>query len=340
MIAVLTVSALTACSSNADNNIDKQYSSLESDTQSKQSSESLAALPVSENSSEQVNSEDTILSAAEIELRNAMQAKLTPTEQLYQFKPARYGDSDGAFAVVGTGYEDSDNTITCNGLLYADQNGVQRIESPFGSLSNKSSVIEVDGGKTKLICYYGGYATERPVALYTIRDGKPHYLKLYSDGITQNFQDDIGNEFTLIQNTLDMSVVGGISCGRTIKPYWAYWNSERGEFVEYGAVAITAKELALLDKENILTTAITTQGDKLISADLEPTKGTITSILKRNNGKLHINFTTGDAAADESVNNHFVTVNIVDGKVDLSTAIYGDGIYLTALNPHISNTIQ
>ncbi len=119
-----------------------------------------------------------------------------------------------------------------------------------------------------------------------------------------------GNNFTSIHSTYDAYKSGGIFTGHTYKPYYYYYKS--GAVYQYNAAKIS---YATFKK---LYSNVSYMVKKYKS------KGTIISILKRNNNLVHVNYRKSDGYGERY---SYVTFKLNGNK--LVTKSTGEGTYLT-----------
>lgn len=138
--------------------------------------------------------------------------------------------------------------------------------------------------------------------------------------VGQRFSILDNHNFIIFQSSNDSMSLGG---GHTHKPYYFYYDYSSNCFCEYGGTEITAYEFK--EFEN---------AEKIIKL-IEDNNGKITSILKRNNGIININYSVEDTESIQAINWHYnITLLIKDNSIHYITE--NEGIYLPALVPEIA----
>jgi hypothetical protein len=168
-------------------------------------------------------------------------------------------------------------------------------------------MIRIDDGK--FVKYEKIYATGRDLLLLCVEDGKP---KAIISGGAQYLEQLDDGSFTVRQNTLDGMSDG---TGRTLKPYWLYYNNG---FREYGGIAITEAELLEFNGADSVLKQIKADG------------GVLQNILYRENHIININYQTPQGE------NRYVNLKYDDTSVSVRQTDGGSGVYLAALLPEIA----
>lgn len=212
-------------------------------------------------------------------------------------------DDDGkreAFVLTGKG-----NLNEGGNLWFISEDGVIKLNNMY--LYSLPEMIQI--GEQKFIKYEEEYATGRSLFLLDVENGK---AKSVISGNAQDFTQMPDGTFTVQQNTLDMLCDG---TGRTLKPYWLYYDNV---FHEYGAIEITQAQLLEFAGANNILKQIEAEG------------GTVKSILYRNNHIININYQT-----DQGMN-RYVNLKYNDTSVSVLQTDNGSGVYLAALLPDIA----
>ncbi|WMJ24078.1 hypothetical protein RBG61_05255 [Paludicola sp. MB14-C6] len=302
LFIIVLISFAFCLSSCQSNDISINNSSTPTSSVTEQSSESLTALRVSDNV-----------------LENKLLEKTTKTEQLYQFQCADF-DHNGkveAFGIIGhkEGIENIPGT-----LWFANDLGAQKVSTFVGErecdeFRDQSEIIEEKN--CSLVSYAADYATGSPSILLQVKEGKPVQIPLFGDGLTKT-----ENEYLIYQNRIDASSLGG----RTLKPYWLYWDEKSNSFREYGAIKITAKQFEQLDGATKVLKQIQSEGGKIVD------------ILYRENAIININYQLNIQYEDNKLiaDNRYYTVKVQGNSVSIIEEEYRDGIYDVASNPNIA----
>ena len=128
------------------------------------------------------------------------------------------------------------------------------------------------------------------------------------------------NNFTIIQSALDGMSLGG---GHTHKPYYFYYDHKNDRFCEYGGINISIDELQQYQNAEKIITLI------------KGNNGAITSILKRSNDIININYSVPEHTGLQDLDwNYYITLKIKNDSLWISSE--GEGIYLPALVPEIA----
>lgn len=268
---------------------------------------------------EQSSESSTALRVSDNVLENKLLEKTTKTEQLYQFQCADF-DHDGkeeAFGIIGhkEGVESILGTI-----WFANNTGVQKVSTFVGErecdgFRDQSEIIVEKN--VSFVSYAAAYATGSPIVLLQVKDGKPVQIPLFSDGLTKT-----DNGYLIYQNRID----GGSLGGRTVKPYWLYWDEKSNSFREYGAIKITTKQFQQLEGATKILKLIQTEGGKIVD------------ILYRENAIININYQLNIQYEDNKLfaDNRYYTLKVQGNSLSIIEEEFREGIYDVASNPSIA----
>ncbi|MCM1524651.1 MAG: hypothetical protein NC120_09370, partial [Ruminococcus sp.] len=224
-----------------------------------------------------------------------------------------YSDYDGdkekeVFAV--TGKED----IVFGGDLWFISS--ERIDY-LGEVSGDSIFVFAVNDNTKFFCV-SSKMYENYSRLWGVRDGTAVEMPISNVG--QQFTFDGKSDFKITQSALDGMSLGG---GHTHKEYYFYYDHNDKCFYEYGGTEITVNDL--LQFEN---------GERIFN-DIVDKGGKITSVLKRNNYIINVNYTIPETDTLQYFDwNYNITLKIHENNVYVIEE--NEGIYLPALVPEIA----
>jgi len=165
------------------------------------------------------------------------------------------------------------------------------------------------------------YATGALSHVWTVKEGKPVEDEISCKGeVSQKVEN---NDFQITDSTYDMMRDSdGNMLGHTWKPYYFYYDEEGDCIHEYAGTEITANEAAELAGKDLVGEAV-------------PQGAVPDSIIKRENGIIHINYHTEDEFG--ATFNH-VSWNIKEKRYIneydnsyIADPIAQDGIYLKSL---------
>ena len=178
-------------------------------------------------------------------------------------------------------------------------------------------------GKQKLVVFEESFATGTLDHVWGVQDGKSA-----EQFISRRGQDIsvMGNEVTLYQNVIDSGTVDSAPAGRTVKPYWFYWDASTHCIREYGGIRVTEAQARKI------------QDIAYVLNDAAMAKYEIMKIWYRANGILNVDFATPENTfqyATFRISGDSATlVDMSQNGVALDTfAAFGDGIYAAALVP-------
>ncbi len=224
-----------------------------------------------------------------------------------------YGDYDGdgkkeAFAVTG----ENDNSFKT--LWYVSAYTALKLDEKVSY--DTIFVFDIKTDK-KYICLssemYQNYSL-----IWGVNDGTAYETPISNVG--QRFAFNGINEYTIIQSEFDGTSVGG---RHTYKPYYFYYDYNNGDFCEYGGTEITIKELCKYENA------------KIFLDNIKKEKGTVTSILKRGNGIININYSVPYLEASQDIKIYYnITLKI--NNTNIYYIDKNNGIYLPALVPEIA----
>jgi len=255
---------------------------------------------------------------SEAVLRAKLEAKIT--QQILAFE---YDDFDGdgvfeAFAFVGT--EPDEGNGHAGEIWFVNARGAERIDEdrPYGGTWYAGLIEIYTFGRRKFVKVEDCYATGGLVNLWSVRGGEPYLESVSGVGSALEKLDE--NNLLLYHSTLDAiyDYSNGTGLGRTIKPYWFYWDGER--FREYGGMPITMAEEEKLRKLD---------GAAEI---LDSIQGLTHAGYYRGNGIINIVY--GVPEDEFETNCYYITLQLDDNKVTVVEE--GSGVYLYALVPHIA----
>lgn len=164
-------------------------------------------------------------------------------------------------------------------------------------------------GGTKLYFIIPRYGTGIGSFLWEVKDGIPYELPVSGHGYI-HFEND---HWYIDQNTLDGGFDGS---GRTIKPYYLYWDDG---FKEYGGIELSVEEFSKLD------------GADEILKDIDEKDGLITHIYYRENHIINIDYGIAQYGVNE-----YITCIYDDTSVEAVLIEYNNGVYLAALVEEIA----
>ena len=157
------------------------------------------------------------------------------------------------------------------------------------------------------------YVTESVTRLWNVVDGSAISVDLNNAMAFEVAEDET---ITVIHNTYDGCSDGS---GHTYKHYWLYYQDG---FHEYGGVPITQEELLSFQNAKEVLDEIATKG------------GSVTNILKRENGIININYQIPFDWAEGVYSNEYITLTYTDLAV---TKIEQEmGVYLPAYFENIA----
>jgi len=248
-------------------------------------------------------------------LRALLEAKVT--QPILAFE---YGDYDGdgtyeAFAFVG---EEDEYEGYMGAVWFVNAAGAQMLEASETGYWQIVQTVAFGGRKFAWVEEY--YATGGLVNLWSVRDGKPCREDLSGVGGALEKLDE--SNLLLYHSTLDAvySVADGIGThlGRTVKPYWFYWDGER--FREYGGMPVSMAEEEKLRKLDG------------IAEILDSILGLVHDSYYRGNGIINIGYFVPEGVF--VTNCYYMTLQLDDDK--LTVVEEGSGFYLPALAPGIA----
>lgn len=169
---------------------------------------------------------------------------------------------------------------------------------------------------TKYICL--SYLTVNDYSLIWGVSGE-NIIETPVSNVGQNFTViDNSNNFTIIQSAFDAMSLNG---GHTRKPYYFYY--DKG-FHEYGGIKITIDDFLKYNN-----------ADTIVQGIKDKNNGTITSILKRSNDIININYSVPEREALQEFNWYYnMTLKVTGTSVEYIDE--NDGVYLPALVPDIA----
>lgn len=251
-----------------------------------------------------------------------------------------YDDFDGdgtseMFALAGELIE-SDGyypLMFCGEIIYASDSRTEIVDDKEkdGGLGiildgyGKPNVITQS--RKKLLVYNNVWSSgEMKSTVLSVENEIPRSFKV--DGILEDSLKGLlveDSAYDLIIEKTELRKGNYYGMGRTYKSYWHYWDSDKGELKEYGAIPITEQQFLQFKGADEIVNAITDRN--------------IYNILYRGNGIININ--TYKETSMLRDNDAYEFKNIIvwyDG--DTVTAgnqiYYNDGLYLPELDPKIA----
>ncbi len=276
-----------------------------------------------ENAVNQLSVQDTATNTKAVNEKNVLLSLIVQKNKAY----AAYNveslqedlDNDGAyeyfflFTKKGTTKQDG---INYSADIWFGKNGrVTRVVKWQYILPDTYGFVTLSGN-SKYFQYDLSYATDSRTVLLNVKDGKCQ--EAFSALGSAAFRKGKG-DFSVLTTAYDMEYApaDGFSSGHTWKFYYFYQDSKG--FHEYGAKQMSRK--AFFYYKNAADIIKKIEKDYSI-----PKKILKTSFLKRSNGMVHVNISTGDK---ESVSNYYCTYKITkNNKLILEDS--GQGVYLKA----------
>lgn len=246
---------------------------------------------------------------AEAKDRLSRQLPLKTGERIISFDLDDY-DGDGsyeAFALVGKKVDESEDFYTGE-LWFVSKKGLTSLKTTDVFSLSPKPVFYV--GNSEFFKIEEVYTTGGMTLVFGVKNSRA-YATLLSGRVQDLEQLDDGT-FTVQQNTFDAVSDG---TGRTVKPYWLYWDNG---FREYGGIMITREQLLEFKGADSVLSKITADGS------------TLTGIIYRANHVININYQTPQGL------NHYVTLQY-DGSSVLAVGNGMDsGVYDEAFLPDIA----
>lgn len=249
-------------------------------------------------------------------------------------------DDDGYLdlvAFLGKSYsgDDSYPSTFSGNIWYVSNNNVEIIDEAFRGVgvvidgSFEPSLMSQNG--KNILTYQDMWGNgDLRTHIFFIKDGKP-FLENYGGYLVSTENGFLVNNSAYDGCILKKDFHNGLYNGmvRTWKDYWYFWDSNKMELKEYGAIEITTEQfLEFRGAQDIL--------------DLI-TQGKIHNILYRGNGIININIIndTGYWEDDDGYNTSHLIVQYNDNSVNLvnytdyegNVQCFRDGFYLKALSP-------
>ena len=213
-------------------------------------------------------------------------------------------DRDGmyeGFFYVG---EDADPDFgTFDGeVWFVNDEGAKKIHDKFSFAINKDRSIFsiIEGADKNFVSFTQSYATDNVTRLY-YTDGSDCVESAVS-GLGSAYVDDSTGDLVITVGAYDQFCDYSAGSdeptwtGHTWKPYYFYYSRNTGDFAEYGAESISAKELKQFTGENI-------QGE------LEKSGYTLGEIIKRDNWIVNVNYSKTTKNKDGSQSIEYGNIN-------------------------------
>lgn len=220
-------------------------------------------------------------------------------------------DLDGeneAFAITGNG-----NTVSSANLWFINSKQTFYLDKVSGDII----FVFAASDSARYLCI-SSERFENYSRIWGVQDGVAVEMPISNVG--QQFKLDGGSNFRLTQSALDGMSLGG---GHTHKQYYFYYDYNDKCFYEYGGTEINVNELLQFENAEKILNSIIDKGGK------------ITSILKRNNHIININYTIPETEALQAFDwNYNITLKLNENSVYVIDE--NEGIYLPALVPEIA----
>lgn len=251
---------------------------------------------------------------SELEILLQTLQKQVPGQTIFTYECDDF-DGDGKkelFALVLTKPEYTDDYY--GDIWFVSPWGSEKLESGSSYYTNYEvgCILNIEG--TKLYSIEKTYAAGQTSYLFGVRNGKAYRESLSGKGLLYSEN----GRWYLDQNALDALVGGG---GRTIKPYYMYWDNG---FKEYGGIDITIEDFLKLE------------GADTILNGIDAEKGIISHIYYRENNIMNIDYIVGCDSTNVMNNNLFLTCQYDKTSVRLVEVDYNIGTYLSALVEEIA----
>ncbi|MCR5404553.1 MAG: SPOR domain-containing protein [Butyrivibrio sp.] len=192
---------------------------------------------------------------------------------------------------------------SCDGeIWFVNDNGSKKIHDEFSFALNKDGSVFgiIEGADKNFVTSVESYATDNVTRLY-YTDGSECVESAVS-GIGSAFVDDSTGDLIITVSAYDQFCDYSAGSdepmwtGHTWKPYYFYYSRNTGDFAEYGAESISAKELKQFTGENI-------QGE------LEKSGYTLGEIIKRDNWIVNVNYSKTTKNKDGSKSIEYGNIN-------------------------------
>lgn len=220
-------------------------------------------------------------------------------------------DSDGeneAFAVTENG-----NSVSGADLWFINSKQITYLDK----VSGDTIFVFAANDSTKYLCI-SSERFENYSRIWGVQGSVAVEMPISNVG--QQFMLDGTDNFRLTQSALDGMSLGG---GHTHKQYYFYYDQNDKCFYEYGGTEITVNEL--LQFEN---------AEKILN-DIIDKGGKVTSVLKRKNNIINVNYVIPETEASQAFDwNYNITLKLYESRVCVIEE--NEGVYLPALVPEIA----